>query len=144
MNTISETLRKQATAVKNNSNQIALAESLEATARQLRAEANKPVRFKFSDVLKTSKEKELKLKKFAGAMQKDNFLQAERLLSTNGWRPLILKSNKTGEKYFGRKDKPGLKLSIVGASFSVMYHDEQKQAETPLAYLGTYLEQSKK
>ena len=140
MNTISNALARQATAVKNNSNQIALAAQLEKMAAQIRTQASQPVRFKFSDVVKTSKEKSLRLENFAGAMQKDKILQATRLLSVNGWRPLILKSNKTGEKYYGRKDKPGLKLSISGASFSVMYHDEQKQAETPLAYLENYLD----
>ena len=111
---------------------------------QLRTQASRPIRFKFSDVVKTSKEKGSRLEKFAVAMEKDKIANAEKILRANGWRPLILKSNKTGEKYYGRKDKPGLRLSISGITFSVMYHDEMKQPKTPLPYLENYLDQQSK
>lgn len=143
MNTISDAIQKQAAAVKDNSTQLLLANQLEKMAAQIRTDAGKPIHFKFSDTIRTSKDKGKRLEKFSAAMKKDRISEAERLLAAAGWRKLTLKNS--NQICYGKKKQPGLLLTLEGGiAFNVMYHEKEEQPKTPLAFLQTYLDEQSK
>src|SRR5665647_934196 len=140
MTTVNELIRKQAMAVKNNSNAIKAAEALELAAKHLRAEATKPVKIDFAAVVKAKQDR---LANFGQAIKDGKIKEAHQLLTHAGY----VRGNHDPKEGTAIYSRPGKQrhylLKIKGESFTVTHDNDIKQAKTPLSDLQSYLEINK-
>jgi hypothetical protein len=133
--TISELISRQAASVKNGSNAIQAAEHLEAAAKLLRAESNKPVKLDFKAVVK---QKQSRLDKFSTAMKEGKEKDLNRILNAQGWTE-VSRDVKTGVTGYSKKAKPGYKLEIFGNRFSVKNGIDTVIDKMDINFIETYL-----
>lgn len=134
MSKITEILQKQAEAVKQNFNTIKKAEQLEAEAKALRAQANKPVMADFKAIAKA---KQANVSKFSNALQEGKLKRADFILKSNNW---IMAFQNANEVRYAIKNTPGYSIKIKDGKFSVNYFNEEKISSLPIENLETYLE----
>jgi len=140
MSTIKEILRLQAEAVQKNQDKIKQAEALETAAKFLREQAVKPV---YIPLKAMRQAKDERIDKFAAAMRKTKIEEIDNMLTRAGW----LNSMRNDDNFtstWGKKDKPGMLLTVASGKFKVTFHGEVMQAPESLKFIGKFLEQKNK
>jgi hypothetical protein len=133
MATIREILERQAQAVKANFEKNKRAEQLEAQARALREQANKPVMVNLKEIRKAKDER---LERIGNAFAESKKKEAATTLSRYNWA-LAFKGKE--ETRYGIKDAPGFNIRVKGGKFSVHYYNEERQQPLELNCLESYL-----
>ena len=111
---ITDTIQKQAAAVKSGSN----AKAIEALQRAIDLlKASEPQRESFAVVKKRNQDaREARLAKFGNAWAKSSLEDKEQILKAHGW--VLTMYNKT-ERNYGVKGKPGYKLTLSADKFTI-------------------------
>lgn len=135
MSKIQEILKAQAEAVQAGKDKIAQAEALEAAAAFLRQQAAKPLPSAFKAIGQAKKKN---VDRYGDALKKVYREKLEATLKTAGWSAFI-KSPDGGTVTYALKDRPGIRLVMAGAKFSVTHGTHTIQADTDVSELNAFL-----
>jgi hypothetical protein len=137
---VSEIIRKQASAVKANTTKLEQAEQLEKMAAQLRAEATTPVKpFSFKE---QAQEKHAKTERFGKALFASRLNPAIEKLTNAGF-VRVMKNDEKGVQVFGNKSFPGHHITITGLTYSADFHQQVKITNAPVENIGDYIKSLK-
>jgi hypothetical protein len=136
---VSEIIRKQATAVKANTTKLEQAEQLEKMAAQLRAEAiTQPKPFSFAE---QRQRKFAKTESIGKAMFEAKIKPAKQQLTNAGFAKSMI--DKEGSEVFSNKTLPGHLITLKGITYEGKYYQEVKITNAPVENIGDYIKSLK-